>query len=48
MYNFTYIFCNCYKKKITPEELQDIKKKRNKLLLTFQSNNILRKLNNIF
>ena len=48
MYYFKCLFCNCYKKKITPEELQSIKQKRNKLLLTFQSNNILRKLNNIF
>ena len=43
MYYFKCIFCKCYKKKITPEELQNIKQKRNKLLLTFQSNNILRK-----
>ena len=48
MYYFKCLFCNCYKKKITPEELQITKQKRNELLLTFQSNTILRNTNKIF
>ena len=48
MYYLKYLFCNCYKKKVNPEKIQNIKKKRYELLLTFQNNNILRQINNIF